>query len=167
MSYFDEFPKLLYPYGGSDKVVTNITRGIRINRKLTDEDVIYFPYEVKDGERPERVSARFYDTEEYYWVIFLVNDIINVYEQWAMSDTDLEEYIEDKYGETSDDPHHYVNSKGFIVPQPAFGAASYEGVAVSNRQFELEENEKKRSIRVVDPRFIREFKRQFETLMLK
>lgn len=167
MSYFALFPKLLYPYGGTERVVTNITRGIRLNRKLTDEDVIYFPYDIKDGERPDSVSERFYDTPDYHWVILLVNDIGNIYEQWPMSSVDLDEYIQDKYGEDIDEVHHYQNSKGHVVSAPAPGVPSYDGSPVTNRQYEQGLNELKRNIRVVDPRYIREFKRQFETLMLK
>ena len=81
----------------------------------------YTPSILFDGERPDRVSYKMYGDEQYYWIVLQVNEITDVYNQWALSDRELEEYVAKKYGPNgASEIHHYetvetVDSDGNLV----------------------------------------------------
>ena len=43
-------------------------------------------YDVKDGETPEMIAYKYYDDVELHWTIFLVNNIVDYYEDYECSE---------------------------------------------------------------------------------
>lgn len=166
MHYFKKFPTLTYTIDRSEYILADITRNIRINNRLTDNDAIYYPYQVKDGEMPEKVSERFYDTQDYYWVVLFVNNIGNIYKDWALPSDILEDEVRRKYDDIFA-THHWENAQGLVVEAPKEGQVVYDIFPVTNIEYETILNDVKREIRVVDPRYINEFKKQFERLIIQ
>ena len=66
-------------------------------------------YSIVGEESPEEVSLKLYDTEEFDWVILLANNIINVRDEWPLSNDSLYNYLIDIYGseENLQKIHHY------------------------------------------------------------
>ena len=99
MQYFETFPKLFYDVDGSGdyKIVTDILRRFKARKSITDQVVFFDRYEVKDGEKPEQVSHRFYGSVDYHWVVLSINNISDRYYGWPLSMQEFEKYIEEKY----------------------------------------------------------------------
>ena len=66
-------------------------------------------YSIVGEESPDEVSLRLYDTEEFDWVILLANNIINVRDEWPLSNDSLYNHLIDIYGseENLQNIHHY------------------------------------------------------------
>ncbi len=64
---------------------------------------------MKNGERPEQISYDFYGDEQYYWVILQINDIVDYYSEWPLSQYELDEFVVKKYGSISaaNETRHY------------------------------------------------------------
>tara|TARA_A100001015_G_scaffold320904_1_gene449070 strand:+ start:1149 stop:1670 length:522 start_codon:yes stop_codon:yes gene_type:complete len=169
MSYFDMFPQLFYDSKGDGKytIMTNLLARIKLidDAKLNIVDFDY--YNVKDGETPEMIAHKYYGDVNLHWTILTINDVIDYYEDWPMSVQRFEEFVKDKY----DNPqgiHHYEISQtsgdATVTIDVGMNTTEYpSATAISNYQYEDGLQEKKRQIRLIQPRYIKEFVKEFES----
>lgn len=100
MSYFREFPKLFYSNSmgvKNFKTVTNIFANVKFIKDVLLNNDIYYPYNVKDGERPEDIANKLYRDPTKHWIILLANNIVDPQYDWVMSQNAFEDYINKKY----------------------------------------------------------------------
>lgn len=100
-AYFSNFPTVRYKSDNMDGTAKNIMlRGI-----LRDEAkrVLVETIEIKPTDRADYISHLLYETPEYDYMLYLMNDIIDPYYEWYMTQEQLSEYLNNKYGETIDD----------------------------------------------------------------
>ena len=171
--YFASFPVIPYDSKGDliFKDVTNLLRRVGIRTKLKSNALLYDTYNVKEGETPEMIAHKLYGDSELHFVIMLINDITDRYHQWPMSLPQFQEFINDKY----DDPdgiHHYESTQtsGYTkVKIEVFNEVdsdAYTGLTpITNREYEENEQDKKRQIRLLDPSYIEQFVDEFEKLI--
>jgi len=154
--YFEKFPLTTYSMdqGQSIQVITDIVRRATFNDFIKNNFVLFDEYDIVDGEKPEIVSHNLYGSVEYYWVILLLNDIIDPRYDWCLSSGDLLEYVSTKYGSSEANifgTHHYEASS----TNPLIVDSTYPGrVSITNYEHENSENEKKRRIRVVKSEYL-------------
>lgn len=115
--YFANFPKIVYDFdlsSGTDyKVVTDITRNVRVRKQILENIALYDYYDVQEGETPEMISEKVYGTPYYHWVIMLVNQRYDYVNDFPLSQLELDSFIDSKYGDKKYHVHDYkVN--GFI-----------------------------------------------------
>jgi len=162
MSYFAKFPLYVTRIDGRQIVMTDFFRRIAVGELFGDVSVALVPYFIKENETPEQVSQKFYGTPFYHWVLLLINNIVNVYEEWPLGTTALNMKITEEY----DDPngvHHYLNTaNGYIVDADELDP---DVLPVSNIEYEQETNDAKREIRVLDPAYVTRFVQLFDELM--
>ena len=171
--YFKSFPVIPYDSKGDlqFKDVTNLLRRVGMRTKLKTNTFLYDTYSVKEGETPEMIAHKLYGDSELHFVIMLVNDITDRYHQWPMSLSQFQEFINDKY----DDPdgiHHYESTqtsgdtKVKIEVFNEVDSDAYTGLTpITNREYEENEQDKKRQIRLLDPSYIEQFVDEFEKLI--
>ena len=171
--YFGSFPVIPYDSKGDLKFkdVTNLLRRVGIRAKLKSNALLYDTYNVKEGETPEMIAHKLYGDSELHFVIMLINDITDRYHQWPMSLPQFQEFINDKY----DDPdgiHHYESTqtsgdtKVKIEVFNEVDSDAYTGLTpITNREYEENEQDKKRQIRLLDPSYIEQFVDEFEKLI--
>ena len=173
MQYFETFPKMVYDVHGTGdyKLVTDILRRFKVRKDVQNEIVFFDKYEVKDGEKPEDVSYKFYGAVDYHWVVLSINNIKDRFYDWPLSQIDFQTYITDKYT-NPDAIHHYevAQSSGkttsldyshlIQVNSDATGATS-----VSNREYEDRINENKRLIKILKPVYLDEYVEEFRRLI--
>ena len=114
MSYFRELPDILYQSNLLHKVssqeyvrIKNIFRRVKIQDWIESNTNFFNRYTIKDGERPDTVAERLYGTSERDWIVILTAGITNIKNDWPLSNYDLYRYVENKYGTTLNDIHHY------------------------------------------------------------
>lgn len=98
--YFSNIKKIIVDVNGDGvfDVLSNLTAKVKISDDLIDNAGFYETIEVKDGERPDHLSERLYDTPIYHWTFLLLNKRIkNVWNDWPMKYSQLKEYCENKY----------------------------------------------------------------------
>ena len=175
--YFDQFPLIDYNLSGingNTNEVTDIFRRVKARSKIQNNVTMFDNYDVAEGENPEDVAYKLYGEADYFWVITLVNNIVNRYYDWPLDQFSLQQYVKDKYS-NPDGIHHYevTQSSG---KQSGEGPADYThkievnsdypgAQSVSNRQYEEREQDKKRQIRVLSPQYLGAFEEEFSNLI--
>lgn len=99
-NYFKFFSKTPYFIdGGSNSLdtVTNLTLKWKFNDAFKENTLAYYDYIVKDGETPEMLAHKLYDSAERHWIILAVNDIVHPQFDWPLNTQSLIKYIESKY----------------------------------------------------------------------
>jgi hypothetical protein len=114
MGYFRELPDLDYQSFLSDSIssqsylrVKNLFRRNKLRDDLKNVFTIFNKYEIVDGARPDTVAEEFYGDAELEWVVLMTAGIINVRNEWPLSNYNLYNYAEGLYGGLINDIHHY------------------------------------------------------------
>ena len=118
MSYFRELPNLEYQSflssrKGSDEylLVKNIFRRVKLRDDLQNVFTIFNKYEIQEGARPDTVAEELYGSSQYDWVVLIGAGIINVRNEWPLSNGDIYRYSEQLYGNDLNDVHHYETTE--------------------------------------------------------
>tara|TARA_Y100000589_G_scaffold109551_1_gene104126 strand:+ start:1082 stop:1621 length:540 start_codon:yes stop_codon:yes gene_type:complete len=177
MQYFAEFPKIDYNItgvSGNVKEITDIWRRVKVRSKIADNVALYDQYDVPEGDSPETIAYKIYGSADYFWVICLLNNVVNRYHDWPLDEFNFQQFVKDKY----DNPeaiHHYEKTQ-LSGRQIGEGPADYShkievnadeagAEAVSNIQHERRLQDKKRQIRVLQPAFLNTFIDEFRELI--
>ncbi len=118
MTYFRELPDLEYQSFLSDRQrsndyvrVKNLFRRAKLRDDLNNVLTIFDKYQIPDGFRPDNVAEKLYGSADYDWVVLISSGIINVRDEWPISDADLYAYAESKYGNELYGTHHYITKE--------------------------------------------------------
>ena len=183
MSYFRELPDLYYQSPLSTRNssreyvrVKNLFRRVKLRDDLQNVFTLFNKYEIPFGYRPDNVAEEVYGSSDLDWVVMLTAGIVNVHDQWPLSDYDLYRYAENKYGddlnavrfyettEVKDASGRLVLPKGkvvhsnFKIPNPANPSADLNPVAgISNYEYEVRLNEEKRNVYILKPEYLQAY----------
>ena len=105
MGYFRELPTLRYPSFLSDKISSldyvdakNLFRRVKLREDLQNILTLFDKYEIPDGFRPDNVAENLYGSDTLDYVVIVCAGIVNIRDEWPLSNQDLYEYSENKYG---------------------------------------------------------------------
>lgn len=184
--YFTLFPSLLYSFANENngRYVTDIMRRVKVRDRLLDEATLYDLYYVADGETPDVLASKVYGDSELHWVLMHTNKIIDPFFEWPISSVQLNAYIENKYGASKYDIHHYELSSphswrnGMYMPTPAefagfdpeytaklFNDATEEINPITNAEYEEKLNDQKREIRIFKKELIADFIKELTNII--
>ena len=149
-------------------------------------------YKVQGDERPDTVSENVYGKSTLDWVILLSNNIIDIKNEWPLTQLQLNEFLNEKYTpQELVSIHHYEtlelrdNKNQLILPagitvDEDFNMEYLSGgqirsinslvdgrpiKAVTFFDHENELNDRKRNINVLKPEFLGVFIKEFERIM--
>ena len=170
--YFDKnFPTIPYDSVGQGtfKDVKNILRRVALRTKVKTNSLLYDTYDVKEGETPEIIADKLYGDPQLHWVIMIVNNIVDRYHGWPMFGNQFLDYVNEKYSNPSA-THHYeiAQSSGDTSVKINIGTDNTDyptATAITNFEFEQTDQDNKRKIRLLDPRFTDDFVADFKELM--
>jgi len=108
--YFQRFPFVNYNFGDNEAntIFPNITAYIDIVDQLKDEVSFYEKYTILDGDRPDIVSQKLYDTPDYHWTFFLMNDGLRE-SGWPLTEREMRALVKKRY------PHRTVTTQSNIA----------------------------------------------------
>ena len=177
MAYFDLFPNVLLPSHSAKRTSNrdfvaskNLFRRGAIREDFFENAVTFEKYNVVGDDRPDNVASEIYDDPELDWVVLLSNNIINVRDEWPMSQYDFQRYLDNKYDKVQlGQIHHYetveilnplglrILEAGLEVDESFEYKYSFEGTnytvsdvtSVTNYQYEINKNDAKRNIYVL------------------
>tara|TARA_Y100001937_G_scaffold73874_1_gene100541 strand:+ start:310 stop:843 length:534 start_codon:yes stop_codon:yes gene_type:complete len=174
--YFTKFPKLLYSLKDDNnfKLIPDIFRRIKVRNKIKDNISLLDKYDVSEGETPETVAFKIYGSTDYFWIVCLMNNIVNRFYDWPLPEFAFQRFLEDKYA-NPDAIHHFekLQSSG---KQTGDGPSDYSHLiecnetdtgaqSVSNREFERRLQDEKRQIKILAPGFVSVFEEEFDNLV--
>ena len=141
-------------------------------------------YEIPMGFRPDVVAEELYGSDQLDWVVLTVAGILNVRNEWPLSDRDLYDYSFDKYGEDLNSirffetkevkdtngrlilPKGKVVDSNFTIPKPDEPTATLNPVVgISNYEYETRLNDEKRSIFVLREEYLQQFLNDMREIM--
>lgn len=182
MAYFDLFPNVQLPSYSEKRsssydtiIVKNLFKRGKVREDFFQNVAAFNKFVVEGDDRPDNVAQQLYQDDQLDWVVLLSNNIINVRDEWPMSQYDFQRYIDNKY-----DPvqlgqiHHYETKEirlpnGVLVLQAGLEvdadftfSYSYEStdynindvISISNLEYEIKKNDDKRSIYVIRPEYV-------------
>ena len=183
--YFRPFPKIQYDLKKNNLplLLTNVTARYKIRDRLKDRVAIYYDYVVQDSDRPDLIAFKYYNDETLDWLIYLVNDIIDPYYDWALTQDSFNKYMTTLYGSVANakatvyEYRKLLNKQsvlfdGTIIPERyvVVDKNIYDGTATDMRreidayEFYDEQNNEKRKIRILDKRFVIDIKSEVELM---
>tara|TARA_Y200000002_G_C22678085_1_gene662907 strand:- start:1461 stop:1988 length:528 start_codon:yes stop_codon:yes gene_type:complete len=168
MAYFEMFPSVFYDMKGDGQytLVKDLMSRVKLVASVKENILNFDYYDVKDGETPEMIAQKYYGDVNLHWTIFIVNDIIDYYEDWPMSVQKFEQFIFDKY-ENPQAIHHYeiTQTSGDTTKTIDVGMNTTEypsATAIDNYTYEDRLQTKKRQIRLIQPQYIEQFVSEFD-----
>ena len=109
---------------GNLDVLKNLTAKAKVSDELLNSGGFYETVSIIDGERPDLLSKRLYNTEIYHWTFLLLNpQIKNIWDDWPMSSTQLLDYCTNKYQYLCADTDTDLNNK-FKLGETVTGSVS-------------------------------------------
>ena len=169
--YFDNFPTIVYDAEkeGVFKDVKNLLRRVGIRAKVRANTLLFDTYDVRNGETPESIAFKLYGDAELHWVIMLVNNITDRYHDWPMTEAQFLQFVKDKY-DNVDAVHHYeiTQTSGDTSIKIDVGTdnTNYsDATLITNYEYEQEQQDAKRKIRLLDPSYMSDFVEEFKSLM--
>jgi hypothetical protein len=130
-NFFKNFPITAYEFksNNSKQIIVDIFRHIKTDIKI-DDAAAYSYYDIQDGERPDQISNTLYETPQYYWTFFLLNDHLrDGLHNWPKEYNELQTFLVEKYPNKvitsylesgANGTNHFLHSK-FIVGETITG----------------------------------------------
>jgi len=191
MGYFRELPNLLYPSFLPEKIssldfieVKNVFRRVKLRGDLFNNFTVFNKYEIPEGARPDTVAEDLYGSPNFDWIVLTVAGIINVRNEWPLSNRDLYKYANNKYGESLNStrlfettevkdssgklilPKGKVVDSNFTIPKPGEPTATLNPVVgISNYEYETRINEEKSKIFVIREEYVSQFLDDMKSIM--
>ena len=174
---YDEKP-ISYPFSESDYVTAkNFFRRYKINDDVFSNAVYFRKYTIVDGERPDSLADKLYGDPFYDWIILITNNMVNVQYDWPKSNYEIYKIVESEYDDPYSEIHHYETSAigqfaaGLHVDEAFYNGnhkVYIDGAATTKNGNEIcspitvaeywqVENEKKREIYILKPRYVTSF----------
>lgn len=173
-TYFDYFPTIEHDLTNNGQRVrlTNILRRFKVTDSATKADVFY-EYDIQAGDRPDTIAEKYYGSSAHAWVVLHYNDIQDPIFGWALFNRDFEEYVTAKYGSIATAQatvHEYrriltqqqtkvdgtvISERYVVVDKDTYDTLDeINKKSISKWDWELEENDKKRKIKILDKKYL-------------
>ncbi len=181
-TYFSQLPDLDYPSLANDrqssydyKKVKNIFKRGVLRDDVKNNYVGFTKYSIEGDERPDSVAQKFYNDPDLDWVVLLTNNIINVRNEWPMSEPDLYTYLNEKYTaqelsyihhyetrQIVDDENREIQPQGLWVDSDHSVSWLQGGIlktetrikSFTYQQWEMDLNDKKRNINILSQQWL-------------
>jgi hypothetical protein len=193
MSYFRELPNVDYQSFLQSKSssleyirVKNLFRRVKLRDDLQNVFTLFNKYQIEEGERPDTVAEKLYGAADLDWVVLITAGIINVRNDWPLSDKDIYYFTEEKYGfKNVNEIHHYettevrdskgrlilpkgkIVSENFTIPDPddPYAVALNPVAGISNYEYEVIKNNEKRTIYILRSEYLQQYLNDMREIM--
>jgi len=127
MGYFRELPNIEYLSPLSDRnsaseyiQAKNLFKRVKLRTDFYNSITNFDKYQITEGERPDQVALELYGSPQLDWVVLISANIVNVRDQWPLSNKDMYDFVENAYGDEMNSVRFYEtievkDSKGRLV----------------------------------------------------
>jgi hypothetical protein len=195
-NYFSQLPDFEYVSRLPDSRISdyipvkNLFMRGKLREDIFQDASVFTKYKIKGDDRPDNVAYEVFGDANLDWLVLTCNNIINVYEEWPMTQFNFENYLLEKYGtyENINATHHFetteVKNTSGVVILPAglevdsnysitFFDEKTEGMTtvnspvteVTNYMYEDRLQEDRRNIFLLKRRFLNVVKDDLEEMM--
>lgn len=149
MSYFSELPNIEVlnrtknELSNDDKlIVKNFFKRAKLREDVIEIASAFEYYIITEDERPDQIAEKIYGDPELDWIVLIVNNIINLQDEWPLTVDSFNKYMLDKYGSESafTEVHHYesisardrfgreVFPKGLLLDEAFYNSPEYKSL---------------------------------------
>ena len=171
--------------------VKNLFRRNKIRDDLQNVFTLFDKYQIREGARPDTIAEEIYGDAELDWVVLITAGIINVRDEWPLSDRDLYYFVENKYGisdyektrhyetkEVKDSLGRLILPAGKVVDKNFtmtyydsklannVTTASTDIQGITNYEYEVDLNNKKRGIYLLKRMYLQQFLNDMRDIMI-
>lgn len=164
-------PRRFYQFDQLNLLVSNLTANVNVSDRTQRQTTLFLDYRVKSRETARQICTRLYEDDTLYWTVYLVNGITNEVEGWPRRDLDdwlNQRYTAEQLAEVvryADIDRNSVDLFGLrhlhglddAIPSDEELIAQFNLTPITRAELYRMEDDKKRSIRLVDPDYIEEF----------
>ena len=127
-NYFSQLPDFEYVSRLPDARISdyipvkNLFMRGKLREDIFQDASVFTKYKIKGDDRPDNVAYEVYGDANLDWLVLTCNNILNVYNEWPMTQINFENYLLEKYGtyENINAAHHYEttvvkNTTGVVI----------------------------------------------------
>ena len=195
MGYFRELPNVEYQSFLSDSLssqsyltVKNLFRRNKLRDDLQNVFTLFDKYEIIEGARPDTVAEEYYGDAELDWVVLITAGIINVRDEWPLSNRELYNYANEIHGDSLNSVRYYKTTEvkdsvgrlilpagkvvdgNFTIPKPDTSNEETSTlnpvIGVSNWEYEVLKNNKKSSIYLLKINYLQQLLNDMRDIMV-
>ena len=160
--------------------VKNLFKKGKLREDIFQDLAFFTKYQIQGNDRPDNVAFEVYGDSSLDWLVLICNNVTNIQTEWPLPQQQFDTYVLEKYGDYDtlySGIHHYEtvevkNNQGvIIVPaglqvESDYSVSYYDYindsqitendavVAVTNYEYEEREEDKKRNIFLLKPRYL-------------
>jgi hypothetical protein len=195
MNYFQTLPKLIVRDKQTSQIVTNLLTRVNIISTLLQDPLIFYAYDIQDSDTPEIIAHKYYGDVNRFWMVLFANQILDPQWDWPLTGPVFDSYVNGKYTiQELSLPHHYekiitnttipdgsVSLETITISEEDYNdllesSKTYSTVtgnvniqisknAVDNYTYELNLNESKRKIKLINKTYASKLEVEFNKLM--
>lgn len=179
MTYFNPFNYVVYPNfqdPTQSLILKNITTRVVRKLSLIDDQTLYYDYTMSDHQSLESISQSLYGSPDYYWIFQVLNNRYDRFYDFVLSQDQFNSYINDKYGSVAAASTQYKYYLKLASPSTVtieVNAETYNNSANAALRvipatdmvsWESEQNELKRTFKVLQNKYLQQFVKLFAAL---
>jgi len=164
---YSKYPKIDYKFAdGTTRTLTDINVKYGLSELVKSSTDAFYPFVYREQDRPDILADKYYNSDNYYWLVLLSNGVFDVQHDFPIKTDDLNRVLVNKYKadalvagytENLDDVlgycfetiHHYEDKGGFVIDFDSFlTLGQTRSVTIFDYEFKL--NESKRAIKFIE-----------------
>jgi Base plate wedge protein 53 len=110
MKYFNSLPYLVTTdYNGNTYALKNLLIRTGLIPQLAKNPLLFYKYDLQDGDTPEIVANKYYGNSYRYWIVLYGNtNILDPQWDWPLSSQQFQAYLIDKYSTAAGGSSHVL-----------------------------------------------------------
>ena len=170
--FFQKFPLISYDIlgNGEKQKIKNFFKRFDFRENVRKFGSIYTKWIITENDSPQIIAHKLYGSTHYYFIILMINKMIDPNFDFPMTERELNLYVEKKYGiENKRGFHHWESvDTGDIADLPdgiIVDSLYPHKIDVDNLEYELKLNDEKRHILLLKPEYLDEVLAELETIL--
>ncbi len=195
MRYFETLPKIIVTQDNVSKIYTNLLARANIIQSLLTNPLVFYRYDIQESDTPEIIAHKYYGDINRFWLVLFANQISDPQWDWPLTNTVFNQYLMDKYTEQQlGEAHNYekiitkidnssntVTTDKIVIDEDTYNnlventttytlpsgtvTVSITKNIVSNYEYELDLNESKRNIKLLNNSYANQIEKELFKLM--
>lgn len=168
-NYFSNFPRVSYKTHGVEFNTVDLSVRFKIIEDILKNNNAYYDYYWKDEDRVDIVADKYYGDSRYAWLVMLSAQAYDWVYDLPLDEKTFDVYLKEKYNversaELHSHIHHYEDAGGVYIDYETYETLpdSYKK-AVSIYEFEEDNNENKRAIKLISKKYLQQITREFNS----
>lgn len=184
--YFSYFPTIQHDLTniGQEVTLTNILRRFIVRSDIIERADVFYEYDIQAGDRPDIIAEKYYGDANLAWLILHFNTIIDPVFEFPLFNQDFDNFIKGKYGSipaAQSGIKEYrqvlneaevkfdgtkIPKRTIVVDQTTYNSLNEsEREAITNYDWEIEQNDARRKIKILDKRFVDKVRDEVKTVL--